>query len=413
MRILFSEGASTSARQAITALGVNGHDIEICDPSPLCLSRFSRFVSQFHQCPALGHDPEGYLSFVLDLVSGGRFDVLLPIHEQGLLFARVHEQIRSHVAVALPSFESYARAHSKIGFSRLASELALPQPPTELVPTAEELQRIKNFPYFLKGAVGTASRSTWLINNSKDLQTAIHELERNGAFAEPVLVQRPEAGHVEHAQAVFSNGMLVGFHGYRQLSRGAGGGDATKISLLRPMVRSHMAHLGEHLRWHGALSVDYILQGDIPLYIDCNPRLVESMSAFLAGLDLTDLLLRVSRGEGVSRADSSRQGVRTHSALQVLLGSAIRDRRRSSLLRECWLLLTNRGAYRESREELTPVRFDWLSTIPLIVTALWLLVRPSAASYLSEKGWGSHLLSPESIRKIRNLGERSAPAAAT
>ena len=91
---------------------------------------FSRFVLRFHRCPGLGNDPRGYLSFVLDLISGGRFDVLLPIHEQGFLFARVPERVLSHVAVALPSFESYARAHSKVGFSRLASELNLPQPTT-------------------------------------------------------------------------------------------------------------------------------------------------------------------------------------------------------------------------------------------------------------------------------------------
>jgi hypothetical protein len=203
----------------------------------------------------------------------------------------------------------------------------------------------------------------------------------------------------------------VGFHGYRQLSRGAGGGDAPMISLLRPKVRSHMARLGEHLQWHGALSLDYIWQGDIPLYVDCNPRLVEPMSAFLAGLDLTDFLLRVSRGEEVSNAHSSHQGVCIHSALQVLLGCAIRDQHRSSLLRECWLLLTHRGGYRDSREELTPVRWDWLSAIPLIVTALWLLVRPAAAYYLPKKGWGSHLLNPESIRKIRTLGGHSAAGA--
>ena len=65
-----------------------------------------------------------------------------------------------------------------------------------------------------------------------------------------------------------------------------------------------------------------------------------------------------------------------------------------SLLRECWLLLTNRGAYRASREELTPVRWDWLSAIPLIVAALWLLVRPAAAYDLPKKGWG--LPSPQS-----------------
>ena len=125
------------------------------------------------------------------------------------------------------------------------------------------------------------------------------------------------------------------------------------------------------------------------------------MSAFLAGLDLIDLLLRVSRGEEVPSAGSSHQGVRTHSALQALLGCSIRDQRRSNLLRECWLLLTHRGAYRDSREELTPVRLDWLSAIPLIFTALWLLVRPAVA-YDLPKRWGSHLLNPESIRKISN-----------
>lgn len=411
MRILLSEGTSTSARQAVTVLGLSGHDIEVCDPSPLCLTRFSRFVSRFHRCPGIGNDPQGYLSFVLDRISGGRFDVLLPIHEQGFLFARVPDQILPHVAVALPSFEGYARAHSKVGFSQLASELDLPQPATRFAATAEELLRITTFPYVLKGAVGTASRSIWRINSRNDLQAAIHELEQNGAFAEPVLVQNLEAGHVEHAQAVFCKGTLVAFHGYRQLGRGAGGGDATKISILRPSVRSHMDRLGKHLKWHGALSLDYILQGDIPLYIDCNPRLVEPMSAFLAGLDLTDLLLRVSRGERVASSASSRPGVRTHSALQVLLGCAIRERRRLSLLRQCWFLLTHRGAYGESREELTPVRLDWLSAVPLVVAALALLVRPAAASYLVRKGWGAHLLNPESIRKIRTLGEHSPPAA--
>jgi hypothetical protein len=61
-------------------------------------------------------------------------------------------------------------------------------------------------------AVGTASRSIWLINNRKDLQAAIHELERNGAFAEPVLVQELAAGHIEHAQAVFCEAVAADVH---------------------------------------------------------------------------------------------------------------------------------------------------------------------------------------------------------
>ena len=94
LRVLLSEGNSTSAREAITVLGLAGHIVEVCDPSPVCLGRFSRFVSKFHRCPGLRDDPAGYLAFVEKLLAERPFDVLLPIHEQGFLFARVQRAAR-------------------------------------------------------------------------------------------------------------------------------------------------------------------------------------------------------------------------------------------------------------------------------------------------------------------------------
>ncbi len=182
MRILLSEGASTSAREAITALGLRGHHVEVCDPDPHCLGRFSRFVRKFHRCPSLGADPQGYLAFIFDRISAGQFDVLLPIHEQGLLFAKVRARIARHVAVALPSFESYLRAHNKIGFSQILSELELPQPTTRVVASAEELMASKRFPMVLKTPVGTASRGIWIVNDDAELERAMAEIEAIDGF---------------------------------------------------------------------------------------------------------------------------------------------------------------------------------------------------------------------------------------
>ena len=143
--------------------------MEVCDPDPYCLARFSRFVRKFHRCPPLGSDPQGYLAFILERISGGQFDVLLPIHEQGLLLAKARERIARHVAVALPSFESYLRAHSKLGFSRILSELDLPQPATRVVANASELMQAKRFPMVLKTPIGTASRGTWIVKDDAEL----------------------------------------------------------------------------------------------------------------------------------------------------------------------------------------------------------------------------------------------------
>src|SRR5215472_7240708 len=129
LRVLVSEGSSTSGREAVTILGLSGHSIEVCDPSPYCLSRFSRFAG-FHRCPPLRDDPIGYLAFIEKLLAARRFDVLLPTHEQGYLFARAAERLRPRVGVTLPAFAAYRTAHSKAGFSGLLSELGLPQPAT-------------------------------------------------------------------------------------------------------------------------------------------------------------------------------------------------------------------------------------------------------------------------------------------
>jgi predicted ATP-grasp superfamily ATP-dependent carboligase len=173
LRVLVSEGNSTSAREAVTILGLSGHLVEICDPSPWCLARFSRFVRKFHRCPGLRDDPDGFLRFIEGVLAERHFDVLLPIHEQGFLFARVQDRLRDRAGLALPSFESYRAAHSKAGFSRLLGQLGLPQPATAIVRSASELRDAIDFTAVIKTSICTASRGIWFVRNEADLEGAL------------------------------------------------------------------------------------------------------------------------------------------------------------------------------------------------------------------------------------------------
>jgi predicted ATP-grasp superfamily ATP-dependent carboligase len=413
LRVLISEGNSTSAREAVTVLGLSGHVIEVCDPSSLCLTRFSRFVRKFHGCPSLRDDPGGYLRFVEKLLVTRPFDVLLPIHEQGFLFARARQRLEGRVGLALPGFESYRTAHSKAGFSRLLDRLGLPQPATRIVRSASALRAAIRFPAVIKNAVGTASRGVWFVRNESDLERALQDLsaqDRSGhdfsvsGFADEVLVQDLVEGAIEKAQSVFCRGRLVGFHAFRHIAAGAGGGEAVKQSVSRPGVRALLTIIGEELAWHGALSVDYIVPGNdaTPLLIDCNPRLVEPMSAYLAGVDLVGLLLEISQGDTPAVAGDSRAGVRTHLAMQALLGRASRGGTRRDMVKECWRLLTGAEPYADSTEELTPVRLDWISAVPLAMTAILLVIVPKLAGTLARQGWGAHLLDAGTIRLIES-----------
>jgi hypothetical protein len=406
MRVLLTEGSSTSAREAITALALAGHDVAFCDPARICLGRFSRLVLRRYRCPALGTDPAGFRRFLHATLSRQAFDVLLPIHEQGYLIARSAEELRPLVAFAVPALESYERVLTKLGFSSLLSELGLAQPPTRFLDDPRSLARHAAYPFVVKAALGTASRGTWLIRCEADRDRAAAELSRGAITCEPILVQAWVSAPLEQAQAVFQDGRLVGFHATRRLIEGAGGGAALKESVHRPNVADDLARIGAHLSWHGALSVDYFIddRGEHPLYIDGNPRLVEPMAASLAGLNLADLLVRVSAGQRIGHCLTGRTGVRTRLALQVILGTALRSGRRRDLVAALMQLADRRRPLAQAQEELTPARLDPVSVVPVVGAALMLLARPGCAPALARQGWGAHLLTQEAMRRIRSMG---------
>ena len=93
--------------------------------------------------------------------------------------------------------------------------------------------------------------------------------------------------------------------------------------------------------------------------------------------------------------------------MQALLGCASRGGTRRDIIRECWRLLTGSGPYAGSSEELTPVRLDWISAVPLAMTAALLLAAPKSAVKLARGGFGAHLLDLGSIRVIESEGFRS------
>jgi hypothetical protein len=412
VRVLLTEGSSTSAREAITALALAGHAVSFCDPEPVCLGRFSRLVAGRYQCPPLGTDPQGYRRFVRDLVATGRFDVLLPIHEQGYLFARIADEIAPHAALALPSFESYARLQGKAGFSRLLTELGLPQPRTDLIEDHRQLAGLARYPFVLKTDLGTASRGTWLIRDPAAQARAVAEIGKAGPPGGPILVQEWVERPLEQVQSVFRHGRLVAFHATRRLIEGAGGGAALKESVRRPRIAADLARIGGHLAWHGALSLDYLADPDgvDPLYIDANPRLVEPMAAYLAGLNLADLVVRISLAHAsldLSGTDvlETPPGLRSRLALQALLGAALRTPSRRAVLRTARDLLRRRGDFVGAEEELSPARLDPPSVVPVVGAALALLVRPERADALARRNWGRHLLTPHAARLIRAMDQ--------
>jgi len=172
MRVLPSEGSSLTAREVITALGRAGHELDVMDPDPGCLARFSRWVRRVVRCPPAGSDPVGYLRAVAEQLGRRRYDVLLPTHEQAYLFAAMRDRLPDDVGLAVSSSDAFSRVQSKVACAALLDELGLPQPDSHRLEDPRELERWR-YPYWLKVAYSTAGQGVRQVRNDHERAAAL------------------------------------------------------------------------------------------------------------------------------------------------------------------------------------------------------------------------------------------------
>src|SRR5208283_5346747 len=404
--LLLSEGSSLSSRQTITALGPLGYQIDVCDSNLLCIGRFSRFVRRFFRCPAWSEHPMDYLSFILNRLECDRYNVLLPVHDQAFLFAAAQDQLVSKVGIALTEFSNLALLQSKATFAQLLASLGLPHPPTRLIQNPAQLEAMNNFPYYIKVPYSTAGRGVRWIQNADDRSAAISALDKQGLLSgrTDIVVQSAAIGVLSQAQAVFEHGRLIAVHCTSQQAEGMGGSQSARLSVDHSTVRMHLEKLGDCLRWHGALALDYLFDSATgrPAYIEANPRLVEPMNAVMSGVNLAEMLVKLSLGESFSQAplQMGRFGVRSHSIMATLLGLAGRGGSRRQLLSEASRAVFKRDVYKGSQEDLTPITTDWQSLMPLAFVGLQLLISPARAQHIADRAVSTFTLTQKAVEKI-------------
>jgi hypothetical protein len=401
LRILFSEGSSLTAREFLGVLGPAGHHVEIVDPNPACICRFSRWTRGVHHAPAPGLDPVGYLAVVNASLSEGHFDVLLPTHEQAWLFAAGRSLLGPRARVAVASAQAFSQVESKIEFARLLDDADLPQPKWGMAASQDELKDWKP-PFYLKAPFSTAGTGVRRVSNDGDAKDAFIALRASGHEG-PLMVQAVSGGRYAQVQALFDHGHLIAAHTSAQTAVGIGPSAAGRISVDHPFVRHDVAALGERLNWHGGITLDYLFRARDYAYIECNPRTVEPANAAASGVDLPGLQLRLSLGEHPDPVPSGQPGVRTHSSLAILLGTAVYRRSSAAVLREALRLAFHRGPYKRSRECLTPVFFDFPSLVPFAMVTGRALFSPVSVEQFAASAVKAYSVTPEAIERVTEM----------
>jgi hypothetical protein len=239
------------------------------------------------------------------------------------------------------------------------------------------------------------------------LRRRADKLERRGLLRDgsEVLVQQPALGVLSTVQAVFDRGRLVGIHCFEARKLGVGGMSTARISADHPAVRRQVERIGGELGWHGAFFIDYFFDRESgrPEYIEANPRIGETVNAMLSGLNLAELLVRVSMGDAPPRAPLGRVGVLTHNNLMILMSAAHQGLGRAALLREMYRCCARTGLYRGSVDELTRPGADPLSVLPWLGIAIELLTWPAWAKHTVRATVDNYSLPEATTEQIKSL----------
>ena len=174
MRVLLSEGSGLTSRQVATRLGALGHHVEILSSSQICLTRFTRYVRKVHPVPRFGLDPLGWLDAAQAIAKARAIDFLFPTQEQVAILSARRERLQ--VATVVPPFASLRRVQDKISAARTLEDIGVPQPASAVVSGIADLNRVSDFPAFVKQPISTASGGVRRVSSKSELERAAMEM---------------------------------------------------------------------------------------------------------------------------------------------------------------------------------------------------------------------------------------------
>lgn len=392
-KILLTEGSSLTARETLTALRPCHYEVHVLSSTRFPLCRFSRWKARIIPTVDANEQPCDYLRHLAQLAREEDYAAILPTHEQAWLIAESASLLPANLPVAVASAAAFRRVQSKIAFAELLDELGIPQPAWHRIDA--NLEPKLPFPLWVKAEFGTAGRTTRRVVDAVQLKAAVGELSMGGGR---LMVQSEDTGTYGQVSGIFDQGRPLALHTTVQTGGGAGNSAAARLSVDFPETRQHLTAIGALLRWHGALTLDFLHLDGQPRYLECNPRMVEPGNAAAAGVNFPALLARLSQGERIEGGTIvGPVGVRTHSLQALLLGAAESRGTRRRVLRTLRCRPEGRGGI----EALTPIRDDPTSLIPLAVVLARLLANPQSAATIVTKAVHAYSIRPETISRMR------------
>ena len=340
-RALVRSAGWNAALCCVESLSCDGWAVDVLTSTKWAQAAMARRCSKYHLTPLEDH--VAYLGILENALSGGQYDLFIPISDVIVELASQHrEMILSHTRMILPDRSSVSVADDKGLTMELAEKLGAPIPATLFPATmAEVLDGVAalGLPCVAKLRRGSGSAGVLIAHSVEEVEAFFEA--RPEADDWPIL-QAYRPGALIGVSVVCHKGRLLASHSFRVEDRYLiGGTPPYAMSIEASEIEDCMAVMVEALQWEGPLDFDFIEtdEGDL-LLIELNPRFSGTTSfAYRVGVDMPKLLADCALGRHDNHeVVATRPGTRFRTGLQYELICWGRDPlRRTGELIAGWL----------------------------------------------------------------------------
>jgi protein-tyrosine-phosphatase/predicted ATP-grasp superfamily ATP-dependent carboligase len=285
---------------AVRSLGRAGLDVHLVAFEQGSVTRASRHVRRVHH---LGHpleDPSAFRERFLALVRRTRFDLALPTSDPALVtLMPCREEVERHTRLAVPDRAGFTATNDKVETVRLAQQLGIPVPRTQLLRSPADLPSLRGpfaFPLVLK-----PSRTVLEGRTERNLVRVVHcEEDLRDRLAVllqrcPTLVQEFCPGYGAGLSVLADRGELVAAFQHERVHEPPQGGAASyrRSVPLSPALLEAARGFCRQIRWTGPAMFEFKVCPETgkAVLMEVNGRLWGSLAlAVHAGVDFPRLI---------------------------------------------------------------------------------------------------------------------------
>lgn len=273
LHVFVTQGLLPSALAVARSLARAGHKVTLGDHDPTVIARFSRHVSAFVRLPPPAPNPRELAAKVAEEARRAGADVVLPLFEEGLMLAAYHQEYNL-IPSPMPPFTKGRLLADKGTSVNRAARAGLPVAETICASVdASFLASELDFPVVVKPRLGSSGAGVRVLRDEAALTRYLESLP----VREDHVAQRWAGSREVVFQGVFDQGRCVAAHAYRVLCKHPPehGFGILLESVTDEDILSHGAHFGEETGYHGALGLDFLVDGEgVARVVEVNPRLV-------------------------------------------------------------------------------------------------------------------------------------------